>query len=911
MRFKTVRATAFGCLKDQTLELAPGFTVIFGLNEAGKSTWHAATYAALCGVRRGSGVTAEEREFRARYMPWAGGRWDVSATVDLEGGGVVDLHHDLEGKVDCKAVDEMGRDVSSRLMFEGMPDGSTLLGLNRNLYPQVGCIRQADILGLLANPHELQERLQRVVTTSGGRVTVAKALENLRSFKSANIGLTRVNSSGPLANAGRALGETERRLQEARASHDQYSRLVNVAGRLRAEANQGKERRDQLDSHVLLAEAELLSEELSRMRELSARNPNAAPPASADEDALAARVAKTVSGWEERPVVAKLAGESAAAIQRRLGELPVAPTGDTAPYHSVVDAERTWRSAQAVIAAHVAAKAPPTVVTGSAQAAYELRAFAAALQLQDPPIPQELEREVALARQRMAQASNPGLRKRILIGLGAMLAVGGIVVAVLGFLPGLVALLAGVALASVGALARPETPLWQAIQEQNNAEASLAAAQADMNRDADARQRAKAAALNWGVLPEADALLAKAEEIDLSLRAAADASAWEVKRQEFEVAVKGQGQSLALALRERGAADSLDLESSLAAYGKACADRDSQLNRANGRPAVQSLLEARKAQEQVVSDNQKKAADAAEAILWTAGELRLPNQDPEGAAASLVKWQANRKMRQAVDDIARNEWQELQRLLADGSEGIREQRIDDLKLRAAAVNPSGAAPTVPAGSNPAALLTEARKLSEEIDSEASTEEGRCAQFARSMPSVSEAEESFEAAKEDLVQVRALEAVLDRTVEYLSAAQRDVQRDIAPVLSQLVEPRLSQLTGGRYARLTIDPANLEVSVVDSTGAHRPAGRLSHGTTEQVYLLLRVALAEVFGKSGESVPLLLDDVTVESDRVRTEAILLLLHELSTSHQIVLFTQEDDVLEWAKVNLRGPNDEWKILV
>ena len=53
MRIRSVRIHAFGPFTEQTLELAEGMTVITGDNESGKSSWHAAIYAALCGVRRG------------------------------------------------------------------------------------------------------------------------------------------------------------------------------------------------------------------------------------------------------------------------------------------------------------------------------------------------------------------------------------------------------------------------------------------------------------------------------------------------------------------------------------------------------------------------------------------------------------------------------------------------------------------------------------------------------------------------------------------------------------------------------------------------------------------------------------------------------------------------------------------
>ena len=50
MRFVSVTAVAFGALADRTLRLREGLNVIVGPNDSGKSTWHAAMYAALCGL---------------------------------------------------------------------------------------------------------------------------------------------------------------------------------------------------------------------------------------------------------------------------------------------------------------------------------------------------------------------------------------------------------------------------------------------------------------------------------------------------------------------------------------------------------------------------------------------------------------------------------------------------------------------------------------------------------------------------------------------------------------------------------------------------------------------------------------------------------------------------------------------
>ena len=48
--------------------------------------------------------------------------------------------------------------------------------------------------------------------------------------------------------------------------------------------------------------------------------------------------------------------------------------------------------------------------------------------------------------------------------------------------------------------------------------------------------------------------------------------------------------------------------------------------------------------------------------------------------------------------------------------------------------------------------------------------------------------------------------------------------------------------------------------------------------------------------EACPLLMDDVLVHSDRVRKRTLLDVIHAISRERQIILFTQEPEVVEWA---------------
>ncbi|MCW2546316.1 MAG: hypothetical protein JWN96_776, partial [Mycobacterium sp.] len=148
MRIEAVTAQGFGPLVGQTLRFAPGLTVVVGDNESGKSSWHAAIFAALCGRRRGRGrPSVLEQRFIDTYQPWDGGAWAVSGVIRLDDGRRIELRQDLSGRVDCRASDTvLARDVSAEIMVDGSPDASAWLGLTRSSFQATACVGQAELL---------------------------------------------------------------------------------------------------------------------------------------------------------------------------------------------------------------------------------------------------------------------------------------------------------------------------------------------------------------------------------------------------------------------------------------------------------------------------------------------------------------------------------------------------------------------------------------------------------------------------------------------------------------------------------------------------------------------------------------------------------------------------------------------
>ena len=122
----------------------------------------------------------------------------------------------------------------------------------------------------------------------------------------------------------------------------------------------------------------------------------------------------------------------------------------------------------------------------------------------------------------------------------------------------------------------------------------------------------------------------------------------------------------------------------------------------------------------------------------------------------------------------------------------------------------------------------------------------------------------------------------------------------------MQPWLPHVTGGHYVDLEVSPADLSIKLVDVAGARCNADQVSHGTMEQVYLLLRLALAQLLSDRDETAPMVLDDVTVQSDDDRTVGILTLLSEQAAQRQVILFTQEREVVDWAERNLLPERDK-----
>lgn len=173
-------------------------------------------------------------------------------------------------------------------------------------------------------------------------------------------------------------------------------------------------------------------------------------------------------------------------------------------------------------------------------------------------------------------------------------------------------------------------------------------------------------------------------------------------------------------------------------------------------------------------------------------------------------------------------------------------------------------------------LGEARKAFETLD--------------RSSHAAADAAADAEAAKADM-QAEAEVYVLKRTQWFLLrwAMERYRERRQAPLLTR-ASVLFRSLTLGRFVDFRI---NYETSTPRLLGMRNdrqtlvPIDGMSEGTTDQLFLALRLAAVEQSIAAGVRVPFIADDLFVNFDDDRAEAGLSVLAELAASTQVLFFT------------------------
>jgi DNA repair exonuclease SbcCD ATPase subunit len=128
------------------------------------------------------------------------------------------------------------------------------------------------------------------------------------------------------------------------------------------------------------------------------------------------------------------------------------------------------------------------------------------------------------------------------------------------------------------------------------------------------------------------------------------------------------------------------------------------------------------------------------------------------------------------------------------------------------------------------------------------------------------------------------------MQTLETVSSRLHREVAPQMNARVGEFFQRLSLGRHEEVLLDET-LTPRIRTAGGKFREVDSLSGGAADQLYFALRVTAGEQLARSGEHLPLLLDDPFVQYDPERMAAAIDVVTELARDHQVFFFTCEVD--------------------
>lgn len=942
MKVRKVQVGSFGRFQNLSLEFGDGLNVIYGPNEAGKSTLLRFIQGMLFGLQKPGAARRQPLPELERLSPWDGSSPRGVLLYRLDSGATYRVERDFGDKGYIRVYDAAtGQELTSRFRQDRRKEllfAEEQLGLTDAMFAATACIGQMEA-GSLGLTQDLTARLANLA--GGGQEDVSiTGVIRLLDQEIARIGHPDRDSGKPLAQAIRRVVALEGQLHRATQVRDENLEHEARLRRLREEEQELAGREGEAGRRLAARRRQDLTERLRRLRALRQDLAEAESrvdslkawksfPADQRDQVTALTEALTRLKREEGEAQAEL--ES---LQRRRQEaegvlavfqplqaldpdLEAQVARDFGAYSAArgdaQDREARLEKLQAdqeSLRSRLAAFGP----LAERGVEWEARLDELDERLRQNDVEQARlaqARPEAAERLRAAQAARTGRgRTAVVVALLAALAGLGVAAFLRQPLAALVALLA--------------LPLWLLIRRPS-AQAlkdAAEAARALEGLDEQVRQAEEAAA---GLRAERESLLqqasvASAAELKARTRDCQrllqESQTLDRERERLETDRRNIARSLqvtgstlaeAVAAAQQVAATlsegevSAGLAAAAAAAGALAPDpqaiqeehirqfRQVWAAHSRARLALQDL------ERQIQQVRSRLTAGQTEMNSLQArldGVLRAAGvATPEEYRRALQQYQAYRE----AEAARRTAEEVLHQALAQGDEASLEEALRELG-EAPEPAPSPGQPAGPAAEadSPAEDAAELARRLDLIKAERSRKqadirglEERIEQAYRDLPDVGSLQAELEEARAARQALEERRWVVDQARAEIEAASEEVHREFAPRLNQAASQAIAAITGGRYGEVRVDARLGLRVVVPETGELHPVEDLSGGTLDQFYLALRLGMARLLTAGGETVPYLLDDTFVQFDDQRLVRAMGQLVELSRTNQVLLFS------------------------
>ncbi len=129
---------------------------------------------------------------------------------------------------------------------------------------------------------------------------------------------------------------------------------------------------------------------------------------------------------------------------------------------------------------------------------------------------------------------------------------------------------------------------------------------------------------------------------------------------------------------------------------------------------------------------------------------------------------------------------------------------------------------------------------------------------------------------------------------LEKEKLNYEKEKQPSVIKYASAIFSQLTNNAYQRISSSLTRNEVKLFTEQGAEREVHQLSRGTKEQLLIALRLGFIQAYEEKSEPLPLVLDDIMVNFDNERAGQFADILSNFAKDRQAIVFTCHEHIRE-----------------
>lgn len=270
MIIETLNMTHFGRFHQQQLNLMPGINVVYGENEAGKTTIHQFIQAMLFGVERLRGRASKKDEY-SRFQPWEQGRNYEGSVVIEHGGESYRIVRNFYKEDEYFRVEQLstGKDILlPGEQLDGLIPGLTRANFKNGLsIGQMGSVIDARF-GL-----SLQAYMANIKRTKSQEVDIGRTLDYLRKERKIQMDKSPEKRLQELEEQIGQLqvseGEREKLCEDIRTQQETLSeiRRSQQAERNAGRENRIKEQKERMEAIRLIEENNYIASQYQQKKE--------------------------------------------------------------------------------------------------------------------------------------------------------------------------------------------------------------------------------------------------------------------------------------------------------------------------------------------------------------------------------------------------------------------------------------------------------------------------------------------------------------------------------------------------------------------------------------------------------------------------------------------------------------------